>query len=203
MPVIITSFKTTQNNNRVRCHIIVAQTSIHRLLGRSERDVVQAGAERSRLIDARSLLVSTAAGNTDLEAESRRDVAVRGGTAATASTGAVGLRDSRASALAGREAAASLLALAVAGALGEDNLLGVLASRDGGGSRRCGRRSRGGGWGGSGRGSSSASTEAASLTAGSGRNETSSALADRAAGRGALAVVGTLASDELRAGSLA
>jgi hypothetical protein len=202
LPIIITSFKTTQNYYKVRCYTIVALTPIHRLLGRGERDVVQASAERSSLVDTRSLLVSATAGNADLEAESRRDVAVRRSTAATASTGAVGLSDGRASALAGREATAALLALTVAGALGEDNLLGVLADRDGG-SSRCGRCSRGGGRSGSGRGSSSATTETASLTAGSGRNETGSALADGAAGRGALAIIGTFTSDELGASGLA
>jgi hypothetical protein len=114
-------------------------------LGGCERDVVEAGAERSRLVDTSSLLVGATARNADLEAESRRDVAVRRSTAATTSAGAVGLGDGRAGALAGREAAASLLALAVAGALDEDDLLGVLAGRDSSG---CSRSSRCGGCGG-------------------------------------------------------
>jgi hypothetical protein len=175
---------------------------IYSLLGGGERDVVEAGAEGSSVVDTRSLLVSRTAGNANLEAEGRGDVAVGGSVATAASTGTVGLCDGGTSALTGREATATLLAFAVTGALDEDGLLGVLVGGSGSRCSRGGRSSRCSGRSGNGSGSGS-TTEAASLTPRASRNEAGSALASGAASGSALAVVAALASDELGASSLA
>jgi len=112
--------------------------------------------ERSRSLDCRVLEVAVD-GTADalrLEAKERRDVAVGRSAAVAASTGAVGLRNGRASALAAGEAAATLLAVGVGGARFEDGGLALLAGREGGDglTSRRGRSRRCSGSGGSGSG---------------------------------------------------
>jgi len=126
--------------------------AIHHLkqsLGRGEGEVVKLRSERSRSLDCRVLEVAVD-GTADalrLEAKERRDIAVGCSAAVAASTGAVGLRNGRASALAAGEAAAALLAVGVGRAGLEDGALALLASCR---SRSC-RCSGSGGSGGSGR----------------------------------------------------
>jgi hypothetical protein len=108
----------------------------------SERDAVELRGKGRRSTDERVGRVDGRAGDAVLEAKRGRDVAVRRSRAVAAAAGAVRLRDVGAGALAGREAAAPLLALGVGCARGEHDLLARLG--------RGGRRSGGGSSGGCG-----------------------------------------------------
>src|ERR1700761_3740724 len=116
-----------------------------RLYTGSKGEVVELGGKGSRSLDGRVLRVGVdkARDASGRESEQSRDVAVRRGRAVAASAGAVGLCDGGAGALAGREAAAALLAFAVGRARLGDRLLALLAR----GKRRHGlASSRRGGW---------------------------------------------------------